>query len=573
MPILDLYDDPRGVVLSRHLVRSSGTLPDKLASFAPSENAKLASLPDRLFALVGTVDGETVRKYAMHDPEHLATSIVYFLDCGGALPDAVRQKVAMNLITGCGWYETAPPVALTKVALLGAVVNTGLALTSAPGQLREAKAKNQQGDAAFRAAQMTGVKEAGRAVHVQDGDTNEAWRALDKFIRGDESLEDMRNGYDNDYPNLFADPSQAIKAADLRGTEIHSQGGLSSDPRGQTPQKRFALPPKVSAALPLRVPFNAATHGARQEALAGAMAGKQKLYDKVQSAAHSGPLSDAKWNRVKSIQNRIGQRQSSIAHEGQMNNRKAVAQGLPEIGARKLSADHQMAGSFSFREAEVPEVDAARHYALPHLGLYPIDTAQEVKTASAYFVEHVRDLSMDDRRVFASSVAARAEDLGVKVASQLEKVASQSYGPHIVGELHGRIRALEGTGKEAAYQVLLENLDATPPLVCYDMLKLADDETGIDQGYGRPVTGFRDPLSAVFGAPENPIYSWSAKGQYVTEEILRSYSKLVPDLDKVIEKDFTQKFVEDPIKAFDRLPEAKKIIMARLANGEAFRWI
>jgi len=474
MPILDLYDDPRGVVLTRHLARTAGTLTDKLAAFAPSASDKLAAIPDRLFALVGEADGVPVRKYAMHNPEHLATSILYFLDCGAALPDPVRQKVAMNLITACGWYETAPPPALTKVAMLGAIVNTGLTLTSAPGQLRAAKAKNMEGDAAFRAAQMTGVKQAGKAVHIQDGNADEAWRALERFIRGDESLEDMRNRYDNDYPNLFSDPGNVVKEA----AEVQFQGGLSSDPRPQTPAKRFAIAPKVSFDV----------------------------------------------------------------------------------------------GSFETLGVDSGD-DMARHYALPHFSLYPIDTAEEVKTASAYFMEHAREFSMDDRRIFATSVAARAEDLGVKVASTLEKIASSSYGPHVVSELHGRIRALEGTDKAAAYEVLLENLEDVPPLVAYDMLKLADEDTGVDMGYGRAVTGFRDPLSAIFGAPENPIYSWAGKGSYVTEEILRAYAKLCPDLDKVIEKDWSVKFVDDPIKEFDKLPEAKKIIIARLANGEAFRFI
>lgn len=481
MRILDLYDDPSALVLCRHLDKQAVALPEKLAGLNPRDPEPLAYLPDRLFALVGNCDGEPLRKYAMHDTEHLATSILYFLECGGVLPDATRAKVAMNLVTACGWYETAPPVALTKVAYLGAIVNTGLALSSAPSKLRSEKMKNLQSDQAMRAAQASGVKEAQRGRSANSPD--EAWSILDKFIRGEETPAAQYDEFDDTgYTNLF-------KEANLIGTEAGAQGALSADPRPNTPQKRFATAPKVSGA----------------------------------------------------------------PHDDLIN--------------------WQSAGDFSLL-APAEKAAGAKHYAIPTRQLYPIDTEYQVKRASAYFDEYSRAFDTDDRRLFAQSVAVRAEELGVEVSGALLKIAGNAYGPHIIPELKGRIAALEGTGKEASYEVLLENLDATPPIVMYDMLKIADEDSGMDQGYGRPVTGFREPLSAVFGAPEKPIYSWVGKGHYVTEEQLRSYAKLVPDqLDKVMGEGWCATFVGDPVKEFDKLPDSKKIIVARLANGEAFRFI
>lgn len=478
--ILDLYDDPSASVLRGHLARTQGGLTEKLASFEPCDASALEALPDRLFALVGSSGGERLRKYAMHDEAHLATSILYFLECGGQLPGPVRAKVAQNLITACGWYEAAPPVALTKVAFLGALVNTGLTAATVPGKLREEKQKTLENDAAFRAAQMTGIKQAGRPVHVSDGEGEAPWHAIEKFLRGEETPERQYEAYGHDYPNVFADPQGLVKEANTAGTEVHSFGGLDNDPRAKTPAKRMAIAPKVSH-----------------------------------------------W------------------HE---------------------------AGEFGFTVPE-PEQRVPLHYALPHHALYPIDTPEEVKRASAYFGEYARDFPLEERRIFAQNVAVRAHELGVKVASTLESLGANTYGPHIVPELKGRIAALEGTAKAAAYEVLLEHLDETPPIVMVDMLKQADEDSGMDNGYGRPVTGFRDPLSAVFGAPEKPIYSWAGKGAYVTEEQLRSFSKLVPELDKVIEKDWSVKFIDDPVAAFDKLPDSKKLVVARLANGEAFRWI
>lgn len=475
MRILDLYDDPSAAVLKSHLGRTGGEL-GKLASFAPQEPEELAQLPDRLFALVGFSEGEKLRKYAMHDPEHLTTSIVYFLECGGQLPEPVRAKVAQNLIGACGWYETAPPLALTKVAILGQALNAGLALTGAPTKMRSMKAQNADATTALRAAQMSGVKQA-RAVSTTD--QGEASAALDRFIRGEQTTEDMANEWGDNYPNAFLN-LHPKKEANLLGTEAGTQGALGQDPRSATPQKRMAMAPKVSSWL--------------------------------------------------------------------------------------------AAGDFTFAEEKLTTREASI-FALPDRELYPIDTQEQVKRASDYFEEHQRDFTSNDRRMFAQSVALRADELGVKVSGFIEKIGSNVYGPHIRAELQGRINAFEGTPKVAAYEVLLENLDRTPPVVMYDMLKQADEDSGLDNGYGRPVTGFKEPLSAVFGAPEKPIYTWAGKGAYITEEQLRSYAKLVPDHDKVMGDGWTAKFTDNPVKEFEKLPDAKKLVICRLASNEAFRYI
>lgn len=480
MRILDLYDDPNATVLRQHLGRSGGQL-DKLASFAPTPS-ELAGLPDRLFALVGEVGDEKIRKYAMHDEAHLSTSILYFLECGGQLPEPVRAKVANNLLLACGWYDTPPPLALTKVAVLGQAANAGLSLLGAPSKMREIKGKNMANDSSIRAAQMSGVKEA---AALSTSSESEAIAKLDAFIRGDETVEDQTIEWGDNYPNLFLDPAGRVrevstKEANLTGTEAGISGGLSNDPRTSPPQKRFAQAAKVSA-----------------------------------------------WNP---------------------------------------------SGTFEYAPPQA-EVMRGEHFALPDRELYPIDTVDQVKMASDYFQTYQSEFLPEDRRLFAVSVAERAEELGVGVPDALSKIASNTYGPYIRTELQGRINALEGTDKSAAYEVLLENLDRTPPVVMFDMLKKADDDNGLDQGYGRPVTGFREPLSAVFGAPEKPIYSWSAKGAYVTEEQIRSLAKLVPDMDKMFGKDWTSKFVQDPIKEFEKLPEGSKIVVARLANNDAFRYI
>ncbi len=478
MTILDLYDDPTASVLRQHL--GQRPLPAKVASLAVDDVEALAALPDRLFAFVGSVEGEPLRKFAMHDPEHLALSVLYFLECGGQLPAGAQQKVAQNLVEGCSWYDTAPPAALLKVAGLGNIATVGLTAAAVPGTVRRQRALNRSDDELLRAAQMTGVKEA--SLHSKTLPATEGGDELENFIMGRERgdlADDYEERGQGNYPNPFVS-GPGVKSANITGTEGGSSPAAGhSDPRRRPPQARFATAAKVSSGEP---------------------AGDVKL-----------------------------------------------------AAARPESA---------------PE---ATHYALPDRALYPIDTAGQLKQASAYFDEHLRAFTPEDRRMFAVSVHERAEALGVDVSPTLAKLAGNTYGAHILSELEGRIRCFEGTEKAAAYEVLLEEIDTIAPIVMYDLLKTADEETGLDAGYGRPVTGFREPLSAVFGAPEKPIYSWAGEGHYVTEEMLRSFIKRGPDLDRVFGDGYSTKFIADPVKAFDKLSNDKKVIIARLANQEAFR--
>lgn len=118
--ILDIYDDPKATVLLEKL--AGRPLPEKLANSRMLSATELASLPDRLFAVVATNGEDVVRKYAMHDEPHLVTSMLYFLERGHVLPVDVQKVAAARLIEACEWYGVAPPEALEKVAFMQAAM-------------------------------------------------------------------------------------------------------------------------------------------------------------------------------------------------------------------------------------------------------------------------------------------------------------------------------------------------------------------------------------------------------------------------------------------------------------------
>lgn len=249
--VLDIYDDPTASLLRRRL--GGNELPEKLASSSLLDAEELQQVPDRLFAMVARNDGATLRKFAMHDGPHLATSIAYFLETGTVLPQQMQQKVAANLVNACAWYAATPPDKLVKIALMGAI-NAGLNLMAVPGKLREEGAKSRSAMDSFRAAQASGTKVAtGRTVDVSkeeersiatsdNPDSSHAWRDLEKYFSGEKSLKEQNDDFNGEYPNMFDG-----KVASTTGTELGVQGGLKSDPRGATPAARMAVAPKTSS--------------------------------------------------------------------------------------------------------------------------------------------------------------------------------------------------------------------------------------------------------------------------------------------------------------------------------------
>lgn len=147
--ILDIYDDPKGEVLVRSL--NGAELPAKLASAELLEPTDLAAIPDRLFALVARHGDSTIRKYAMHDSAHLATSLIYFLAQHEALPEDAQKLAAHNLLVGCSWYDVAPPDRLEKIAFLGAAMNVANGVMGAADVAGAAKSGLQKHRAAMAA--------------------------------------------------------------------------------------------------------------------------------------------------------------------------------------------------------------------------------------------------------------------------------------------------------------------------------------------------------------------------------------------------------------------------------------
>ena len=255
--ILDVYDDPQGLVLREKL--AGAALPEKLASSHLLDAADLARLPDRLFGLVGENNGTALRKYAMHDEAHLLTSIVYFMECGRRLlPEEASTKVAGNLTNACAWYGVDPPDGLVKEAIgamrLGMGVLGGtMGAAEMKDVVKESKHKRRAFTDDFRRAQ-SGMKVAGgnqleltgaeeRTIVAQNPSTlsttpGHVQRVLNKRDQHGPTSAKLERQVEQTQPHS--------KQADLTGTEIMPRGIAPKSVRS-SPTKNVAMPAKVSA--------------------------------------------------------------------------------------------------------------------------------------------------------------------------------------------------------------------------------------------------------------------------------------------------------------------------------------
>lgn len=250
--ILDLYDDPNGLVLRR--IFSSTAMPEKLASTALLSSEELDRLPDHLFGLVALNHGHVVRKFAMHDEPHLLSSILYFRERHQLLPEAVQHKVAANLVRGCRDYDVRPPDDLLKIAMTGVVgkAMTAFGALDTANQVREAavssaRAGTQRMDA-LRAGQAALAKAAsGREVELSDseassmarGEGSEAGHVFPLLSKFDDHEAARRKLHDQIDADWF---ERITKRADLNNTEIMTHQASRTGNVKPPPTGKIAFP-------------------------------------------------------------------------------------------------------------------------------------------------------------------------------------------------------------------------------------------------------------------------------------------------------------------------------------------
>jgi len=459
----------------------------------------------------------------MHDEPHLKLSVLYFCESGHLFPEETQKVAARNLIRGCRWYDVEPPEALVKIAFLGldkptdggsALPATAAALGSALG----AAGRLHGLDQAILAGTLAGAVAAGTA---KDGERPETA---------------IRVGLGATAGGMLGGLAGAIGGAVLgRGRysdEMTFAGGsLGSAIGSAVYAHRANKPPEVYMAEKQADLTNTEImpKGALKNYVARKTTGKDGTPIKT-SSYHGAAM--------------------------------AISERFIDDSWERSGDLRPFTGHTTVKEAQY------EHFCLPHLRKYPIDSYELVKKADAYFCEHLHEIPLVERRVYAQNLAARADEIGVGMSEKVAAYTGDGYGPHIRAELVKRASAYAGTGREIGYEALLDRLNDVPPRVMAVLIKEADDKTGASAVYGREVNGFRDPYQAVFGkSASTSEYEWSAGGVRTTGSDLSKLAKTASiKLSEVFGAGFGESFAKDPTGIFESMPDPQKALIAKMAN-------
>ena len=211
------------------------------------------------------------------------------------------------------------------------------------------------------------------------------------------------------------------------------------------------------------------------------------------------------------------------------------------------------------------------HYALPHKNKYPIETAEQVKTASVYFTKHLSSFSPIEKAVVAGALEKRAHDLGISVdvpwAKNYEPKATYSKD---FGTFMG-MRKQASAGKKinnVDAVVLLEKIaskkDEMPPSQMIELLSEFDKRAGIEALYDMTI---RDPIHTVYGSI-SPVIEKYAEG--ITEtDLTKSAANetVISKLAAAFGKEMATDFSKSPVGIYESMPEPEKALIADIIKG------
>lgn len=200
-------------------------------------------------------------------------------------------------------------------------------------------------------------------------------------------------------------------------------------------------------------------------------------------------------------------------------------------------------------------------------GRYPVDSYDQVKTASAYFSENKHGLGFRDRHTYCVKLASRMAELGMKIPDEVARYGSTTYASDVDSYVEAR-RSYIHEESHQALDTLLEKRAAVSPTVFAEALAEFDYLNDLNWNWGSLIA---DPWYSTFGpsiekiAEEN--WRWDGVGTRISEADLKEL--VLNDYDRVASnfgEDFAKEFSKNPKAVFLSLPDPTKIILARFAS-------
>jgi hypothetical protein len=200
-------------------------------------------------------------------------------------------------------------------------------------------------------------------------------------------------------------------------------------------------------------------------------------------------------------------------------------------------------------------------------GHYPVDTYDQIKTASAYFQENWREFGARDRHTYCVKLAQKLASMNQPISEEVERYGSTTYAAD-VDDLTLARKSLVPPEYHSSIDMLVEKRASIQPETFAEALSDVDHMTGLHFHWGAHIP---DPWYTTFGPSMEKVasasWSYMDMGARTDEPELKA---LAANGHHLVAKSFGQKFADEFAKSpkvfFEALPKPQKLVLARLAS-------
>lgn len=502
--VVDQYDDSRGEVLVSRFPTQEA-IPEFVKTAHRLSGSEHENLPDDAFALVLFDEGQKMRKFAMIDKGNTALSAVYLLEQGHLLPPEAVKTAASNIIAACEHYGLDIPELLKEAAKNGV---SGIPGKSQTPYARGAKVNKMQFNPTQKAPDVGNVDNPQLGKHEED--------------------EDLKSRVNLDSPqgtNFVTLPhfsqKETVKGDHPGGTAEKQAGffgNLLKNPNSQELDAAFKLYTKQTGKPPEHMTHDEIGH----------------YVDQVR-----GHVKTAGWFGDSPGENRSKQK-----------------------GWRE--APHMDITGWDPRQAFTNVEPAAQETLLR--GHYPVDTFDQVKTASVYFEENWKQFAPRDRHTYCVKLAQKLASLNLPISEGVERYGSETYASD-VDDLALSRKAVMAPEYHSSLDLLIEKRASISPETFAEALFDIDHMAGLHFHYGAHVV---DPWYTTFGPSKEKVasstWTYDHMGTRIDEAMLKALATNGPHIVRQsFGEKFTAEFQKSPKDFFEALPKPQKLVLARLA--------
>jgi len=200
-------------------------------------------------------------------------------------------------------------------------------------------------------------------------------------------------------------------------------------------------------------------------------------------------------------------------------------------------------------------------------GHYPVDTYDQVKTASAYFDENWQQFAARDRHTYCVKLAQKLASLGLPISEDIERYGSTTYAAD-VDEMTNVRRNLVPEEFRSSLDMLLEKRASVTPETFAEALSDFDHMTNLHFHWG---TNLMDPWYTTFGPSKEKLasatWTYDELGARTDEAELKNLAMNGHHLvTKTFGAKFADEFSKSPKAFFEALPKPQKLVLARMAS-------